>query len=349
MTTTMISSLTLWNVARISMSRTEFKIGVATQEVASGRHYDVGLALGIDTARTIDARLIIEDMDAIASMNDVATQRISTMQSSIGAMVDLARSLFAEATQAGQTGSDRALFIESARSKLAAFTSLLSATSNGTYAFSGQASLSRPVVDYLADPPSIAQAGVIAAFTSEFSIAPDNPAVVGITADQVRAYWNGTYSSLFEPPSWQTTFSAASDAPIELRIGPQEHAAYSMSANDAGVRRLYSALVAVVDSGASEMNADAYAELAGLVAERAGAAAADLTHSQASLGETQRRITNANDRMEIKRNLLDRLVGRLEGVDQVEASTRLNSLTTQLQLSYAVTGRLFKLSLLDYL
>ncbi|MGE0233169.1 MAG: flagellin [Flavobacteriaceae bacterium] len=39
----------------------------------------------------------------------------------------------------------------------------------------------------------------------------------------------------------------------------------------------------------------------------------------------------------------------MEGVDQVEASSRLNSLTTQLQVSYAVTARMFKLSLLDYL
>jgi flagellar hook-associated protein 3 FlgL len=108
-------------------------------------------------------------------------------------------------------------------------------------------------------------------------------------------------------------------------------------------------LVAVIDSGASEMNADAFAELASLVAKNAGAAAADLTHSQASLGNTKSRVTSATSRMEIRRNVLERVVGGLESVDQVEASARLNNLTTQLQVSYAVTARMFKLSLLDYL
>lgn len=136
---------------------------------------------------------------------------------------------------------------------------------------------------------------------------------------------------------------------MELRIGPQESAAYSVSANDAGVRSLYSALVAVIDAGASNLSSDAFGALAGLVAGGASTAAAQLTHSQASLGEMQNRVKSANNRMEIQRNVLEKVVGGLESVDPVEASTRLNSLTTQLQVSYAVTARMFKLSLLDYL
>jgi flagellar hook-associated protein 3 FlgL len=349
MTSSTISSLALWDASRISMSRVQSQLGAASQEVTTGRHYDVGLALGTGTARAIDARVAIDDIDSIVTMNGVVGQRLSTMQSSMTAMLDLARSLFTEATQVTQSGVDRELFIDSAKSKLATLTSLLSSTNNGTFIFSGTNSLSAPVSDYLADPPPAARSAVVSAFTSEFSVAPDDPAVADITADQVKSYWNGTYSALFESPSWQTAFSSASDEPTELRIGPQEYASYSVSANDPGIRKLYSTLVALVDAGASDMNADAFGQLASLVASGAGAAAADLARSQAALGAVQSRLTNANDRMEIGRNLLNKAVGELEGVDQVEASTRLNSLTTQLQVSYAVTARMFKLSLLEYL
>jgi flagellar hook-associated protein 3 FlgL len=349
MTSSTISSLALWDASRILMSRTQSQLGAASQEVTTGRHHDVGIALGTDTSRAIDARLVIDDMDSIATMNGVASQRLSTMQSSLSGMLDLARSLFTEATQVVQSGVDRELFIDSAKSKLATLTSLISATNNGTYLLSGTNTLSAPVSDYLADPPPAARSAVISAFTSEFGIAPDDPAVADLTADQVKTYLNGTYATLFETPNWQSTFSSASDASTELRIAPQEYTSYSVSANDPGIRKLYSALVAVVDAGANGMNADAFGQLASLVAGSAGAAAADLAQSQASLGAVQNRLTNANGRMQIERGLLNTVVGELEGVDQAEASTRLNSLTTQLQVSYAVTARMFKLSLLEYL
>ena len=349
MTTTMISSLALWDAARTSVSRTQNQLGAVSQEVTTGRHYDVGIALGTDTARTINTRVLIEDITSIVGMNGVASERLSTMQSSITGMIDIARSLFEQATQAGQQDANRTQFIDSARSMLATLTDLLSATNNGTYVFAGPNSLSVPVGDYISNPPSSSRAVVTGAFASEFGVSPDDPAAGSITADQIKAYWNGSYSTLFQPPNWQTTFSSASDDPTELRIGPQERASYSVNANDPGIRRLYAALVAVVDTGATNLSASAFGALAGLVAESASAAASDLTHSQASLGETKSRITKASDRMAINRTVLERVVGGLEGVDQVEASTRLNSLTTQLQVSYAVTARMFKLSLLDYL
>jgi len=349
MTFATISSLALWDAARTSMSRTQTQLVSTSQEVASGRHYDVGIALGTETARTINARLVTEDIDSIVAMNGVARERLKTMQSSISGMRSIANNLFTEATQAAQSDSDRRLFVDSARSMLATLTGLLSATSNGTYVLSGANNLSAPVSDYLADPPPASRSAVIAAFTGEFGIAPDDPAVAGITADQIETYWSGAYSALFEDPNWQSAFSTASDSPTELRIGPQEYASYSVSANDSGIRKLYSALVAVVDAGAGEMNSEAFGALASLVAGAAGAAAADLVRSEASLGAAQNRITNANNRMQVNRGILEKVIGDLESVDQAEASTRLNNLTTQLQVSYAVTARMFSLSLLDYL
>jgi len=349
MASTTISSLALWDAARVSMSRTQNQVGIASQEVTTGRHYDVGIALGTDTSRAIDGRVIMADMNAITAMNGVVGERLSAMQASLTGMLGLARSLFAEAAQAGHAGVDRELFVQSARSKLETLQSLLSVTSNGSYAFSGTNSLTAPVADYLGDPPSAARSAVIGAFTAEFGIAPDDPAVANLTGDQLKNFWGGSYASLFETPAWQSAFSNATGDAITFRIGPAEYASYSTSANDAGVRNLYSALVAVIDAGTSEMSAEAFGALAGLVAGAAGSAAADIARSQGALGETQGRMTDANKRMETRLLALEKVVGGLEGVDQVEASTRLNSLTTQLQISYAVTARMFKLSLLDYI
>jgi flagellar hook-associated protein 3 FlgL len=42
-------------------------------------------------------------------------------------------------------------------------------------------------------------------------------------------------------------------------------------------------------------------------------------------------------------------IGKLEGVDPYEASTRLSQLMTQVETAYAMTARVQKLSLLNYL
>lgn len=344
-----ISSLAMWDSARASISRIQNQLVSTGDEVTTGRHYDVGVTLGTDTSRSISARVGIEDIDTTTAMNGVLGERLTTMQSSFTAMREMADALFTEATQAGQSDADRELFVSNARSMLATLTSLLTTTSNGSYALSGTNSLNAPVSDYMAEPVSAARSTVIATFTGEFGVAPDDPAVAGITPDQLTTYWSGAFSTLFEDPDWQSVFSSASGSGVDVRIAPNEHVSYSASANDAGVRKLYAALVAVVDSGTADLNSDAFGALAGLVASTAGEASVALTRSQAAVGAVQSRVTGANERMAISRGILENVIGDLESVDQTEASTRLKNLTTQLQLSYAVTSQMFSLSLLDYL
>ena len=48
-------------------------------------------------------------------------------------------------------------------------------------------------------------------------------------------------------------------------------------------------------------------------------------------------------------DLVDRRINVLEGVDPAEAKTRLDTLTTQLQMSYATTAKVMQLSILNYI
>jgi flagellar hook-associated protein 3 FlgL len=53
--------------------------------------------------------------------------------------------------------------------------------------------------------------------------------------------------------------------------------------------------------------------------------------------------------MSIQIDILTNHIGTLEGVDPYEASTRLSSLLTQVETAYAMTARIQKLTLLNYL
>ena len=73
-----------------------------------------------------------------------------------------------------------------------------------------------------------------------------------------------------------------------------------------------------------------------------GAGAARLFRSKPS--------RDANDRMSAQKDVIDDADrNALESVDPYEASTRVNTLLTQIETSYALTARIQQLSLLDYL
>jgi flagellar hook-associated protein 3 FlgL len=75
----------------------------------------------------------------------------------------------------------------------------------------------------------------------------------------------------------------------------------------------------------------------------------ELGEIQARIGHGQQAIRLATERMSAKVSKLETAVGKTEGVSQYDAAARVNALMTQLESSYAVTGRISRLSLLSYL
>lgn len=344
-----VSSLATRETLRVSIVKAQAQIDRASSEVASGRHHDAGLVLGVEVGRALDLRRLSGEIETLRSTNAMAKSRLESTQSALTAIADLADGLFSSAANAMGSGSDRSLFVEDARSRLATLTGLLSTTSAGAHIFGGANSAAAPLDDYLATPPGPARSAVAAAFTSTFGFAPDDPAAVGITPASLDAYLDGAFAALLADPQWTATFSTANDLPVRQRISPDEVVEISVSANSPGIRRLVGALVAVIDTGPESLDAPSFARLAARVAESAATAAGELVNSRSQLGIVQERIEKADDRLAIQGRLIEQDIGRLEGVDSADAITRLTQLTTRLETTYALTARLQKLNLLAFL
>jgi flagellar hook-associated protein 3 FlgL len=344
-----ISTLAMRDAARASIARTQSRLDEAVAAVAGGRHHDVGLVLGAETARAIDMRQVVGEIDAIMRSNGLTASRLSEMQSVLTATADLANGFFETVVSSRQSGTDRSLLVADARARLGTLTSLLSTTSDGAHIFGGVNTAVTPLENYLAEPPGRARSAVRAAFAAEFGFAPDGPQARSITPSQLQAYLDGAYSAIFRDPAWQSTFSSASDAPIRDRISPREVVETPVSANSPGIRSLVSALVAVIDTGTEQLDSETFLAFVDSVAATASTAAGELVRDQAAVGIVQERLTKASERMMVQHGLLEGDVGRLERVDTVEASTRLSMLAAQLEVSYAITSRLQKLSLITYL
>jgi flagellar hook-associated protein 3 FlgL len=334
---------------RLSIARTKVQVDRASSEVASGRHYDMGLAIGRASGQSLDLRHLVGELETIGNTNAIVSSRLQSTQSALAQMVDLANGLFTSATTVMSSGSERSLFIEDAKAKLGTLVSLLSTTSNGSHLFGGANTSVAPLADYLATPASAARTAVIGTFTTAFGFPPDDPQAVTIGSAAIDGHLNGAFAQLFEDPQWLSAFSVASDVPMRERIAPGEVVETQVSANSPGVRTLVSSLVAVIDSGAENLGAASFASLAAFVAEAAAGAASELAESQSRVGFVQERIERATDRISTQKMFLEKNISQLEDVDAAEASTRLTLLMTKLETSYALTARLQKLSILSYL
>lgn len=71
--------------------------------------------------------------------------------------------------------------------------------------------------------------------------------------------------------------------------------------------------------------------------------------SQAEVGIIQQRVESASERVSMQIDLFKLNIDDHEGVDPYEASSRITSLLTQIEVSYTLTSRIQQLSLVRFL
>ncbi|MGX7707016.1 flagellar hook-associated family protein [Methylobacterium sp. Gmos1] len=343
MTTSYISSLSLWNTPRNASTRLQADIADATQEIASGRYADVGLALGSQVSRSLSLRQSAAEIAALKDGNALSGLRLGASQTVLQQMQKSADAQFASLT--GLPSDKRvAAMAASADDTLASLTSLLNSSASGQALFSGTNTGIAPIRD---GAVATAKAAATTAFQTAFGFPPSDSRAATLTPAQIKNFLEGTVAAQFADPNWGTTWSQASDTPVTSRIALGETVTTSVSANGTAFRQLAQAAI-VSGLGLTGLSADAQA----VVSERAmgllSQASAGLVSLQADLGRSQSRIADANARLDAQSTLVTKEISRLEEVDPTEAQTRLSAAKTQLQMSYSLTAQLQDLSLLKY-
>jgi flagellar hook-associated protein 3 FlgL len=348
MKTTPISTSALSEAARASITKLQAKLADAQKEVTTGRYADVGLSLGFRTGETISLRQEHSRLQSITDTNGIVATRLNAEQSALKGLADTAQS-FRDQLMAGSSSNQSAQVLQTlARSGLSAFAEAMNTTVDGAYVFAGINADVKPITDYQAPGAANAQA-VADAFTSAFGISQSDPGVANIDAADMQNFLDTTFAGLFDPSAWSGTWSAASDQNVRSRISSTELIDTSVNANDEAFRKLASAFTMIADLGTAKLDQDAYKAVVDTATNAISEALDGLTNLQAGLGVAQERVTKANDRMSIQMDIMAKHIGVLEGVDPSEAATRVSALLTQVETAYAMTARIDKLTILNYL
>lgn len=346
MTTSYISSLSLWNAPRSNVSRLQTDLARATAEAASSRYADVGLQLGTQVGTSLGLRQQTAMLAALKDGNGVAGMRLSTSQTVLAQLQGTADAMLKTLT--GLPEDKRAATAaSSAESALSALASGLDASTGGQYVFGGTNTKVSPIGP---DGLAAAKAAVAAAFGSYFAFPVGSAATASITADQMRGFLDtlaapgGSFAA-----RWGDTISRASGEAISSQISLSERATTSVSADEPAFRTLALAYAVASGIGLTGASASVQAVATERVMSLLGEASGGLVGLQADLGRSQQRITEANTRLDAQKALLSGAVNDLEAVDPAEAASRIDPLKTQIQISYSLTSQLRQLSLVNFL
>lgn len=349
MKTSYISTLSLSESSRRSIADLQLQLLKAQKEVGTRRYADIGLELGHRTSQTVSFRHDFARLKGNIDANGMVKTRLDMTQNVMTNVRNAGQELLNSLSVAHSGTSDPAIVQVRAESGLNSLIAGLNTTVNGEYIFGGVNSQEKPVADYYSTPQSAARQAVADAFMTRFGVSQSSPAAANITAADMQDFLDNEFAALFAEPAWTADWSQASSENTMSRISGTETIQTGENANALAIRKLGQAFTMVADLGIKTLNKEAARTVIDTAMKVLGEAMGATSTAQANLGTAQQMVTQANARMSLQADILNTEINGLEAVDPYEAATRANTLMSQIETAYALTGRIQKLSLLNFL
>lgn len=347
MRTTFVSTLSLLNSPRTNAAKLQAELAKANTEITTGRYADVGLQLGHRVSQSITLRQEHADLSALMDANALTSIRLSVTKSSLDNVREMADAFLNTVLSVPSSPTGPSIIQQTAQTNLKSLIAEMNQVANGQYIFAGTDTKQKPLAEFT--PTSAGKVAIDTEFASFFGFPQTSASVKGIEASQMSTFLDSAFAPLFDEANWSANWSSAQSQNIESRISPVEKMETSTNANEAAFRKLAMAYTMASELAIADLPETTRQVVIDKLVKTVGAVSTEIVQIQANLGTVERRITDANERMGLQQAYLNEGVGNLEGVDPAEAKTRVDSLTTQIQMSYSLTSQLRQLSLLNYI
>ncbi|WP_182084912.1 flagellar hook-associated family protein [Aureimonas sp. ME7] len=354
----MISSLSFNAATRTTILKLQNELNKANAEVGTGRHADVGLALGRLTGEAVRYQSQASSIGRMLDSNKLVTTRLEMMDDTMAGLTNSAQSLSSSlTTMLSTTGNAVGVtaVVDTAKASMQSMIGALNINVTGQYLFAGAQTDQMPMKDgssQVADGFNAFLQAVGTATGTTVTAANVSPEVMEAYLGKDGYTAGGTtykFDDLFADGASWDAWSNASDTPVVSRITKNETLDSSLSTNETAFRKLTAAYSLLTNAGLGEMSAETRSVVAKAALTRVNEGISGLTSLTAEVGTRINRVELANTSLTAQKKLVDESIDRLEGVDYAEATLRVTTLETQLKASYEVTGRLSGLSLLNYL
>lgn len=306
-----------------------------TGELSSGRHADLGRALGGDFSTLADiTRSLRLNASFSASVTDaaIAAEGRQSALERVGAEIDgFAPQLLSVAGAGSQTNLQ--LKLANGTERFESAVSALNTRLAGRSLFSADAPDQTPLMG---------GSDIMVELRALVAGAPD---AATIEADVTA--WFEDVGGGYETLAWQ---GGAGQLPAIL-LAEGQSANTGITALDPAIRETLTglALVALASENAAPLVENEQRALVTSAAQKMIGGNSSLIELRASLGAEEARIEDARVTSESTRSSLEIEYGRLTSADPYRTATELEAVTTRLESLYILTARMSRLSLTEYL
>lgn len=343
-----ISTLTLNNAPRAALPRLQNELAKASQELTTGRRADIGRDLGVAVGENLTLRRDQTSLQSLIDGNASTGAVLDRTQTALDDIRGQADRFLSAMVGISDANSGAGVLAAQGRSALDALTSTLNLTDGRRYLFGGLNSGTKPMAGFDEGP----QAAITGAFAARFGLDPadptKDPAVAQIPVADLADFIDTTFAASFEEPGWSATWSDASSENRRAAISSTAQIEVGASANEPAMRKLAMAYTMMATLGGSGLKGDALNTVLDKTRGLLGSAISGVTDISTRIGSAQSRIAAADTLMRSAIDATDRRLNVLEAVDPAEAKTRFDTMTTQVEMSYSLTARILKLSIMDY-
>lgn len=336
MKTSFVSNLAVQNAMRLTIQQGQAELLKLQTEVTTGRHADVGLALGSSAARSVSLQRELARLGTLVDTNSVVTQRLAASQSALSAMAEAAQQVRNTlVTFKGNDAADQlAIQKTEIQSAMSAFSSAANLSFNGEFLFAGINTDVRPLEDYNAAAKSTFDTA-LATYMSANGIT----SMSDFTKAQMEDFITNTLEPLYDT-EWAADWSKASSQNMTSRISTTEVVQSSTNATTEGFRKFALASVIALELMDENVSSEVRAYIGEAALGYVEQANTQITAERSTLGISEARVKKANTSLQAQIKLINTHITDLEGVDTYEASTRMNTLLTQVETSYTLTARI---------
>jgi len=359
------STYMMGNGLRQLVSQAQNEITKANYEYTTEHLYQAGKVLGYKTGSFLGNEDNISFLQGLRDANNLALIRADTGQVALKSLIgedgadkekEGVLNTFNKVLLGDQTTATPEAMRSTAQSTLDSFVTALNSSYGGEYVFGGTNTRQAPFELYKSGSGQGASGVVQQAFKDHFGFdVTDAHQVANITPDEMKAFVNGPLGRLFEQPQWNDHFCRAADDLVKARISPGgETVNVSVSANDVGFRHAMKNLVMIAEFaniGLGEDTQKALSDAArmGDDGKSTGRAITQIVLSSSRLGTSRAQVQTANERINVQLTILNQSRNEMVAVEKTEAAFRANQWMNLLNESHALTAKISKLSLLNFL
>lgn len=331
MTRISVGDASLTNILARQGAELRGQVQRASQEVATGRHSDIGAALRGDVSPLLAIDASLARLSAYKSNTTDAAFQTAAQQGAIAGLSQLAQGISTVLLGAKtSTPAQIETLGADAKGRLASAIGLLNTQAAGRAVFSGVATGTVPL-------------GPV----EDMLTALQTAAAGATTAGQVTAAVTGWFA---DPLGFGAFYQGGGPlSPTPIAQG--ETADVSTTAMDPALRDTLAglAMAALIDRGVLAGDTAERGRLAQQAGQQLVSTEDARTTLQARIGTVEARIEAARTRNASEETALSILRSDIGSVDPYEAGTRLEAIQSQLESLYLVIARVSRLSLAEYL